>query len=630
MEAICAFMHASIHSYFLLYKRASLFATMTSIVEQHLFESRMFFYIRDNADDTPKLGLRRIKSAGDLPSPIHAPPKVDVGASPPEASLPVLLGSQAAETCTHRKAPRRRRNRSANKMVEGKGCRASCQWDPSIDGLANALKDARSSQAVFTLASQNMARFDFELFVLAIHVAAKHAAANPPMCTPSNIVHALVQRVHSGLLAMSSPSADIVHLLTEALYAFAKLDVNGFQSVIYDILKAVPPFSHQCSTVELSIALWSLGRLAPAEAPSTNMTREARRLAVFIMGHIAKRPLEEVTPHCMSEVLYTTTRLELQGKEVQDFFESCKGANCQRASLHDFTAQGLANIAWALAKTHVKRGVTTGKSTGRVSLKIINDARGRLASFEMLELSMTAWAVAKLHAQNEGGLMAESLAEVGTFISAVADVSVRRFELMSSQSISNVARALAKLDRMNDASARSFFTEAMRSLIARPFEFSPQAISNLCYAVSWLNSRTKARTTNDSRLTMQAFAEVAASQCLLREFEFKWLDLSDVLVAIAPRFRQDDAPLGLGPHTRKLAENLASRLVHEGHSLATQVGLNVAVVASRIGLDTELLRQVTEKISSVIAGRTPRVNAHDLRQFSELRGRLDAEMQTYC
>lgn len=72
---------------------------------------------------------------------------------------------------------------------------------------------------------------------------------------------------------------------------------------------------------------------------------------------------------------------------------------------------------------------------------------------------------------------------------------------MSSQSIWNVAWALTKLDRTNDASGRSFFTKAMASLIASPFQFSPQAISNLCYSVSWLSSRTGAGTAEDFRLS---------------------------------------------------------------------------------------------------------------------------------
>jgi len=200
---------------------------------------------------------------------------------------------------------------------------------------------------------------------------------------------------------------------------------------------------------------------------------------------------------------------------------------------------------------------------------------------------------------------------------------------MSSQSISNVAWALTKLDRMNDASARSFFTKAMASLIDRPFEFSPQAISNLCYAVSWLNSRSKARMPPDFRVTMHQFAEIAASQALAREAEFKWQDLSGVLVAIAPRFQQDDAPLGQGVHTRRLAEKLAARVAQEGQSLTTQVGLNIAVAASRIGLRPDILRKVTCTMSSVIASRTPRVNGHDLRQFKELQDHADVEMQKF-
>ena len=103
-----------------------------------------------------------------------------------------------------------------------------------------------------------------------------------------------------------------------------------------------------------------------------------------------------------------------------------------------------------------------------------------------------------------------------------------------------------------------------------------------------------------------------------------------MLVAIAPRFQQDDAPLGQGPNTRYLAERLGWRVAQEGHGLTTQVGLNVAVAASRVGLQRDILQQVTCTMSAVIASRTPRVNSHDLRQFKELQDHADLQMQKFC
>ena len=59
--------------------------------------------------------------------------------------------------------------------------------------------------------------------------------------------------LHVGLSGMINPSADIAHLLTDALYSFAKLDVNGFRNVIHDISKAMPPFLYRCSTVDFQL-----------------------------------------------------------------------------------------------------------------------------------------------------------------------------------------------------------------------------------------------------------------------------------------------------------------------------------------------------------------------------------------
>ena len=141
----------------------------------HLVESKTFLDLVDTSDDTPKPGLRRVKSEGDLPSPPKHLPRVhiggtNIGAPPP---LPVLLGSQAAETtCASKKKSGRRRNRRANTMVEGTAsltiARTVNQQDATIDDLAHAVKEANSSQAVFAIANQNMLHFDFTLSVLAV------------------------------------------------------------------------------------------------------------------------------------------------------------------------------------------------------------------------------------------------------------------------------------------------------------------------------------------------------------------------------------------------------------------------------------------------------------------------------
>ena len=116
-----------------------------------------------------------MKSEGALPSPPKHLPRVhiggtNIGAPPP---LPVLLGSQAAETtCASKKKSGRRRNRRANTMVEGTAsltiARTVNQQDATIDDLAHAVKEANSSQAVFAIANQNMLHFDFTLSVLAV------------------------------------------------------------------------------------------------------------------------------------------------------------------------------------------------------------------------------------------------------------------------------------------------------------------------------------------------------------------------------------------------------------------------------------------------------------------------------
>lgn len=490
--------------------------------------------------------------------------------------------------------------------------------------MKETLGSCTNIRTVLDTARSNLVYLDFPLTVSAIHHLAKliDGLGDENQVEVMNDVafQELVAHMHF-LLPLAWQAPDSHRHFTDVLYALGKLETTRYHHLIKDLCMAftMPYVLPRCTQVELSTVLWSLGRLVPCDIARSCATAPAKGLAEQIIVSFAGRSLAQLTPHCISEVMWASAKLGMDSMSTQNFMNACKNELRNRASLSDFSTQGLANTSWAIAKSLASWQYNNidYRATGDASLKIIQASLPHLKKFEPLELSMSAWAIAKIHARGEAHLLQNKGHEIGSFVVAIAEEVVKRFHLMSAQSISNVAWALAKMDRMTDKSSISFFDCTVQAVVKTPSHFSPQAISNLCYAFSWLNSR-HSKFSASFQEAIWTFGEVACHQALTRSHEFDWKDLSGVLVAVGPRNQQDKKAIGQGPYTRQLAEHLAKRVSEEGCSLTAQVALNISVTAARIGISSQVLRALFRTMSKVIVSRTPAVNDHDLRQYREL------------
>lgn len=587
--------------------------------------------------------LPRSKSTGDLDCDQQAHSATTFRQPLPEVPAPALESedeeeeTQQAANGTAQAKARRRQGKGARRRARqhrlgrenGAVLPTGLQAMPSVTDVTTQfyveLSHAKTAPCALPIINSHLDNLDFAMSVAAMHSVAKLSDALQEVelvcLTTAAAFRQLAARIERLLPAPASllKGSITATQLTDAMYSLGKLEAVGLHSLIKALCQALSQLIDRATRLEMSTTLWALAKLVPAESASSCASAPARELALALLIQITRSP-NLLTPHCISNAMWARVRLDLQGRAVQEFVDAFKHEVVRRGSLEDFAPQGLANTAWAIAKSVYKHAAPRDWAAGQASLCIIRASRHQLAGFETVELSMSAWAVTRIHARNEGGLEPGAIQEVMSFVIAIAEDSVRRFKEMSGQSISNIAWALSKLDVdcKGNPGVHTWFSCAMQAVVQKPFEFSPQAVANLAYGVSWLNSRVKARLPTYFREEMERFGEAAASQALERESEFNWQDLSGVLVSIGPRHEMDSSPLSQGPCTKALAEHLAWLVAAEGHKLTTQVGLNIAVAAIRVGISASVSTALFQKMATVMAQASPNLNNHDLRQFREL------------
>jgi len=282
---------------------------------------------------------------------------------------------------------------------------------------------------------------------------------------------------------------------------------------------------------------------------------------------------------------------------------------------------------------------------------IARAAHDRLSEFRPQELSMIGWAFAKLvgrgRAMAEGGSRARrnagggfavknprTSAELRDFLQDLAAEAERRLPDFSPQSVSNLAWAFATLELLfaRDGSGRApagdFLVAAMAVAAQQLSSYSPQAVSNLMWAVVRLEvKRGKARLTFDpflphERTQIAAFAAAATRETTVRMLEFDWRDLAGVIVSLAHGHLRI-------PEALTFATMLVGHAASRCRELTTQMMLNIAQSAVRLGVPREAMQAMVDGIAACVAdaaadpmggpGQRPQLNEVDLRQWREVQ-----------
>jgi len=237
---------------------------------------------------------------------------------------------------------------------------------------------------------------------------------------------------------------------------------------------------------------------------------------------------------------------------------------------------------------------------------------------------MLAWSLAKFRGRTRSNKKKHDRKESGAevdyasyFLAYLAEVARGRLSEFAPQGISNIAWALATADMLGEEESCHYLTAAALAAAPSLADFAPQAISNLCWAVSRLPGGNVSRANSNRQNTSMAVSalfEAAAQQAMHRVSEFSWQDLSSVVVALSHGRHRSCT-------THMMATQLVIQATNNCHKLTTQVMLNIALSATRLSVQHNILWPLVIQIGGCISARLPRVSSIDLCQWEQLQNR---------
>jgi len=539
--------------------------------------------------------------------------------------------------------------------------------------LVAQLEHAESAYEVLSIAHNHLEELDHNSAVSAVYLAARHcnASSTPPGLAVSPQLQGILACLRPLMKQLRRPK-----LMARLLWALGKLEIRSadVQDHVAHVVRAAPPLLPQFNALELSNTLWGLARLIPSASLSSSEHHRGRRgkgggsggswetpdlvaahnLAMAITKESSRRLAERpgaLSAQCLSNSLWALARLEIRGRDAEDFARRCVQTICcgEGPSPEDFSPQGLANALWATAKICSGGGGDDGKAW-QFCVVVISEARPRLAEFQAQELSMLAWAVAKLRGrgafrrtispaaepntaatvacsfvagENAGG----GVATADSFLEELASEARSRLPELAPQGVSNIAWALATADLFCRSPGRhgtavvaspaaAFVLAAAAAAGGSLANYPPQAVANLLWSVGRLPpSFAGVAGHGDCASSCDIVARLAAAaakEATVRMAQFGWQDLAGVLVA-----------LGQGRHKSPEALNLAmmvSRRAEESAKhLTTQVLLNIALSAARLGVPKDCLQGLMHCIGGELQVRKSGMNALDMRQWAEVQ-----------
>jgi len=425
----------------------------------------------------------------------------------------------------------------------------------------------------------------------------------------------LVSRLQSRARGLNKP-----RLIARALWGLGKVGAQGkdISAILLQLAGTVSANSGllgTCTSQELTNMLWGLARLGSAD-PGCRC--HAERIVHRLIAESGTR-LSSLTAQCLANSLWALGKLGMRGPGVSNFAGSCLQEMCGKRHLDSFSAQGIANSLWACARLQLQSEVVFNFCTA--AAQEVNEER--LGSFLPQELSMTIWALAKL--TGRGGLRggrggASACAsrpqrrpkihpDIEAFVLAATVEAFRRLGDFSPQGLSNICWALATMELTRNERVRSFLIATASKAMHELPGFPPQAIANLCWAMCRLHDAP-------DDCTVNMFASAVAVQARHRMNEFEWQDLAGIISAM------NRAELVHLEEVHRFSVQLVSHAANsDDPKIGNQALLNMALSAARLGVEPDFVRPLAEKIDSIFAEESCKENLNDIdrRQWSEVR-----------
>jgi len=360
------------------------------------------------------------------------------------------------------------------------------------------------------------------------------------------------------------------------------------------------------SAHELSNALWGLAWLScTAEGgPRSNQCKPLMDLAHMLVAEAeSSSRCRKFEGQCLSNGLWALAKLELRGQRVTNFAASCV-STMQQAGLSGTLPQGIANSLWACAKLQLAPALCTSFFI-QVAQHITANPH-LLSTFQSQELSMTIWAFAKVLATKGNGKHgSQQKPEVKAFALIVADEAHRRIDELSPQGLSNVAWALATMDLIKQGPCKNFVNAIATKYKSSLHSFPPQAIANICWSLARLEKPCGEH--------VQQLYKAAAQAAAARDSEFSWQDLSGIISAMM------QGGVSSLPEVRWFAAALVHRATGQCDLIGTQALLNIALSATRLGVDDRILEPMVRGIGEVFVKRSKVLNEIDMRQWQAIK-----------
>jgi len=244
---------------------------------------------------------------------------------------------------------------------------------------------------------------------------------------------------------------------------------------------------------------------------------------------------------------------------------------------------------------------------------------------------MLAWSCAKLYGRshNSGGKgkgkkhwkgeMSGMPACVNGLLQSLAHEASQRMMEFMPQGVSNIAWSFGTLGLLGPqySSTRRFLEDAMRFAGAQLDRYSPQAVANLLWAAVRVPPLQQGAGDEEDAATAAkfAFAAAAAREATCRMIEFSWRDLAGMCVA----FSHGQVKIH---ETVNFATVVVSHAALHCRQLTTQMMLNIAQSALRLGVGREAMMPFVNAIHGAVQVRGLQFNEVDQRQWDEVLHRV--------
>eukprot|EP00928_Gymnodinium_smaydae_P014713 TRINITY_DN15415_c0_g1_i2.p1 TRINITY_DN15415_c0_g1~~TRINITY_DN15415_c0_g1_i2.p1 ORF type:complete len:714 (-),score=127.34 TRINITY_DN15415_c0_g1_i2:120-2261(-) len=498
------------------------------------------------------------------------------------------------------------------------------------------LETSPSFEEALKVASESVETLTPGGIIEALHLAARRLPAGnifPEKGSSSSQVFSGSAHMDTLLNHLAKSVNEVVKpgLFCRLAWALGKFELrnSAVDELIEHVCKTAPSGLSKCTPQDLSNVLGGLAKLYPGicSVPKSSLKVVISDFANCVVALSTQR-VQALTAQCVANTLWSVARLRLRSQDSQRFIAVCLEEMTTNRDLDTFTPQGLANALWALAEQSSGGTVDTATAAAMKTLCqcVAESALPRVDEFHSQELSMTAWAFAKLYGRGNAGksrnqrvkrLVALS-PKIDAFMMALSTEAQSRLMSgqLSSQSISNVAWALATLDlfglnvtpaqRGAFMPARQFMLSAMAITERSLSEYSPQAVANLLWAAVRLDK------VHQTCSEVKSFASACARDATLRMLDFTWRDLAGVAAAFSYCRLKSSEAVGF-------LVLLMGHATQHCHELTPQAMLNIAQAAVRIQVPLQYVKGLINAIDDTIARRGLVLNEVDTRQWEEVK-----------